>query len=660
MEFPATAITREPFVMRNGVSRSMRLAPRVGRAMARTVAVATCLLVLFAGSARAGPDENVGFDAPAIEAERIRQWHAVEQEHDRADRLERELAGLRVELNAARLDREHAMEAIETGIRQTRALERERDKVSNLTRDLAFVKAELDAARTAAAKAKQVSGAALKQDPLVERGDASENAPDDAAHLQSDLALARNAATKAMVALAAEKTQRQALERDLKQQRNKADALVAELASLKTELETGRTAATEASNAAAAQASQKRDVERELKLQRGRADAAVAELSELRTAASIARAEAAVKATAAESERKLALESELAQQRDRADAAVKQLATVQATLNAARAASAEARPAEAAQRQKLEYELGEQRKKADALARETISLRNERDDARSAARDAIQAVDAAKAEGNKELTSERGKSEALVQQLAAARKEIEERSAGLAAAYAEILRVTAINATVAEQKKTLDGDRERTDGLARELVSVRAQLEEANGKLAATNAFIGRLPEQAERTCAADPAPDGDATGSSGRETARAVPAAPQPPSQTGASVSEAQATERIAAAASGSSVVAVSEGPTPTGATPHAVANEQRLLARANALLRQADISSARQLLELALARGSARAAFMLAETYDPPVLKSWRASGVAGDPTKARGLYQKAKAGGIDDAEARIKALK
>jgi chromosome segregation ATPase len=621
--------------------------------------VATCLLAFVSGSAQCGSRENVQFDVPACEAERIRQWHALEQERDRADRLARELASVRAELNAARLDREHAIGAIEMGIRQTQALELERDRVSNLARDLSFVKAELDAARTAAAKAKQVSSAALKQDPLVERGDASENAPDDVAHLQSDLALARNTATKAMVALAAEKAQRQALERDLKQQRNKADALVAELASLKTKFETGRTAATEASNAAAAEASQKQDIERELKLQRDRADAAVAELSELRTA-STAQAEAAAKATAAESERKLALESKLAQQRDRADAAVKQLASVQATLDAARAASAAARPAEAAQRQKLEHELGEQREKADALARETLSLRNERDDARSAAREALHAADAAKAEGNKELISERGRSEALVQQLAAARKEIGERSAGLAAAYAEILRVTGINATAADQKKTLDGDRERTDELARELVSVRAQLEEANGKLAATNAFIGRLPEQAERTSAADPASDGNATASSGRETARAVLTAPQRPSRAGASVSEAQATENIGPAASGSNVVATSEGPAPSGAAPHAVADEQRLLARANALLRQADISSARQLLELALARGSARAAFMLAETYDPPVLKSWRASGVAGDPTKARSLYQKAKAGGIDDAEARIKALK
>jgi TPR repeat protein len=103
-----------------------------------------------------------------------------------------------------------------------------------------------------------------------------------------------------------------------------------------------------------------------------------------------------------------------------------------------------------------------------------------------------------------------------------------------------------------------------------------------------------------------------------------------------------------------------VSERTAPTAAPSRSPADEQKLLARANALLRQADISSARQLLELALARGSARAAFMLAETYDPPVLESWRARGVTGDPAKARDLYQRAKAGGIDDADERIKALK
>jgi TPR repeat protein len=87
---------------------------------------------------------------------------------------------------------------------------------------------------------------------------------------------------------------------------------------------------------------------------------------------------------------------------------------------------------------------------------------------------------------------------------------------------------------------------------------------------------------------------------------------------------------------------------------------DEQRLLARANALLRQADISGARPLLEHAVERGSARAAFMLAETYDARVLQSWRARGISGDPTKARELYERAQAGGIEDAKERIKALK
>jgi TPR repeat protein len=105
---------------------------------------------------------------------------------------------------------------------------------------------------------------------------------------------------------------------------------------------------------------------------------------------------------------------------------------------------------------------------------------------------------------------------------------------------------------------------------------------------------------------------------------------------------------------------VAVEAERSSASAVSHSPAEEQRLLARANALLRQADISGARPLLEHALERGSARAAFMLAETYDAHVLQSWRARGISGDPTKARELYERAQAGGIEDAKERIEALK
>jgi hypothetical protein len=58
---------------------------------------------------------------------------------------------------------------------------------------------------------------------------------------------------------------------------------------------------------------------------------------------------------------------------------------------------------------------------------------------------------------------------------------------------------------------------------------------------------------------------------------------------------------------------------------------DEQRLPAPANALLREADISGPRPLLEHPFGLGRARAAFMLAETYDARVLQSWRARGIS-----------------------------
>ena len=94
--------------------------------------------------------------------------------------------------------------------------------------------------------------------------------------------------------------------------------------------------------------------------------------------------------------------------------------------------------------------------------------------------------------------------------------------------------------------------------------------------------------------------------------------------------------------------------------AAPRPLAHEERLLARASTLLQQADINAARGLLEYVLDHGSARAAFMLAETYDPNVLQSWGARGVAGDSAKARELYERARAGGIRDADGRIVGLR
>jgi hypothetical protein len=76
-------------------------------------------------------------------------------------------------------------------------------------------------------------------------------------------------------------------------------------------------------------------------------------------------------------------------------------------------------------------------------------------------------------------------------------------------------------------------------------------------------------------------------------------------------------------------------------------------LVDRAQRLIRLGDISGARLLLERAVARGDRRAAFFLAQTYDPEVLRSWKARGLPADPERARALYSQAEQAGINEAK-------
>jgi TPR repeat protein len=76
--------------------------------------------------------------------------------------------------------------------------------------------------------------------------------------------------------------------------------------------------------------------------------------------------------------------------------------------------------------------------------------------------------------------------------------------------------------------------------------------------------------------------------------------------------------------------------------------------------LIKQFDFSGARLLLEYALEKGSARAAFLMAETYDWRMLRSIQAHGVRGDTEKAQELYELAAVAGIEKAQERLEALK
>src|SRR5216683_2718553 len=386
--------------------------------------------------------------------------------------------------------------------------------------------------------------------------------------------------------------------------------------------------------------------------------------------------------SAAEAER-IKQEQALDQERDRADALARELTSLRAELDAARVARAEvaqAAEAEIKQRQALEQE----RDRADNLARELTSLRAELDAARIAGPEVAQAAEAEikqKQALEQERKQDRDKADALARELTSLRAELEAariagaevaqaaaaRSALLAAAHAEVLQVTETNSAIAaEQKLALASERDRADALARELTSVRNELEAGNRQIAALNALRvqrsrepavdssqERMAESSSRTTEGKGrSPEqvsGEAVAStSGRSSASELP---RP---------EAASTAREAASDLGPKVAMATERSASASAAPHSPVDEQRLLARANALLRQADISGARPLLEHALERGSARAAFMLAETYDARVLQSWHTRGISGDLAKARELYERAQAGGIEDAKERIETLK
>ncbi|WP_201859271.1 hypothetical protein [Microvirga soli] len=86
----------------------------------------------------------------------------------------------------------------------------------------------------------------------------------------------------------------------------------------------------------------------------------------------------------------------------------------------------------------------------------------------------------------------------------------------------------------------------------------------------------------------------------------------------------------------------------------------DDRLVSRAEELLHKGDVSGARLVLERALANGHARAAFLLAETFDPNVLSKLGTMGLKGDAAKAREFYTQAQALGMVQARERLEALR
>ncbi|WP_243369457.1 hypothetical protein [Microvirga solisilvae] len=122
--------------------------------------------------------------------------------------------------------------------------------------------------------------------------------------------------------------------------------------------------------------------------------------------------------------------------------------------------------------------------------------------------------------------------------------------------------------------------------------------------------------------------------------------------------------TSAVPAAQPSSVVVASLPGavqPLPAQPKPaEPVKTEDRLVIRAEELFGKGDVSGARLLLERSLAGGNPRAAFLMAETFDPNVLSRLHVLGIRGDAAKAQEFYARARDLGMAQAQERMEALK
>ena len=122
---------------------------------------------------------------------------------------------------------------------------------------------------------------------------------------------------------------------------------------------------------------------------------------------------------------------------------------------------------------------------------------------------------------------------------------------------------------------------------------------------------------------------------------------------------SPADAETRIAPPASAPATYAPPASMPPVSAPRIDVEEIATLLARGRTYLANGDVSAARLAFRRAAESGDAQAALALGGTYDPLVLKSLGAVGVAADPSQARDWYQKAAELGSRDAPQRIDQL-
>jgi hypothetical protein len=341
---------------------------------------------------------------------------------------------------------------------------------------------------------------------------------------------------------------------------------------------------------------------------------------------------------AAEGSRVDALARDLASARSEIDALKANIATREA-------AAKEVVTGEVAAREALDQE----RARADALARELAGA-HEKIEALKSQVTAREALVQESAVARQTAHQEHARAEALARDLASARNEIEALKLQI------VTREAAAREAVAEEaaaKKMLDEERARADALAHDLALARDEIttlrSHASMRVVTQSAAMGA--STASMNEAGVPAASAQST----------VALAPTPPVPSGTQAPGSKGAPDPEAVHNGpTSLSGASEIRDARQSAALPSPEEPRLLARAETLIKQGHITGAQLLLARGLELGSARAAFLLAQTYDPRQLSSWGVRGILGDAAKAQELYTRAYKGGVSETGERLEATR
>jgi hypothetical protein len=526
---------------------------------------------------------------------------SLQQQRDRADRLEQDLLAAKRDLAAqtalvAKVTEQAAQakgqaERDAAGLRES--LQQEKERTVQFEKDVATAQHEVETQAALASKANEYASQAKRaENDAAELGRSLRQERERAAQLDKDLAAARRDA-ETQSALVSKANQGAAqlkqvadqgsaeLKQSLQKEHERAEALAKELSTARTTIYAYEAQARKASDQAAAS------------VQAGENLAAMR------------------KSLQQEQERAGRLEQDLASAR-------RDVETQTALVAKADDDSAQSKQAAGDSAAELKRSLQKEHDRAEALSQDlsmvhtaiyTYGVQASVASKQAAAR--AQSAEGSASELRKTLQDEQERTARLLQDLAVARRNLEAQTAAAAEAGAEAARLKrAADDNSAESLKSLQQERDKTARLERQLAAERKK-----DACAAAVTAGGAAQDKTSAVNAIKPVGMSQAT-------ATGAPGNPKP--------------------------------------DPANAVEVERLVARASVLLGQGDIGSARIVLERAADTGSAQASFALAETYDPLVLRRWGAYGTLGDPGKARDLYARAQAGGIKEAKQRFDALR